>query len=1058
MNIVRAAIHQSRLVLSILAVLLIAGAIVYDNMPKEAEPDIDIPIIYTTLTLEGISPEDAERLLIKPVEQQVRTIEGIKEMRSTGFEGGAYVLLEFEPGFNADKALADVRDKVKDARPDLPAEADEPKVHEVNLSLFPILVVTLSGDVPERVLFQTARDLQDRLEALGSVLQAAIAGDREEQVEIVIDPALMESYGIDAQEAVQAVSRSNRLIAAGVKDTGAGRFAIKVPGLFETVRDVLDQPIKVSGDSVVRLRDIAHVARTFKDPVSVARVNGKPALALEVSKRSGENIIRTIEQVKEVVAAERERWPAGIEVTFSQDKSETIRTLLTDLENNMASAIVLVLAVCMASLGLRSGLLVGLAIPASFLAGLIVLATFGLTMNIVVLFSLILASGMLVDSATIVVEYADRKMSEGMPRGEAYAEAASRMAWPVVSSVLTILSVFVPLLFWPGVVGEFMKYLPITLLATLIASLVVALIFVPVLGALVGKPAPLDDEARRSLIASEVGNLDDLRGGTRWYVGVLRRALRHPGKVILAALGLLVGVQILYALFGRGVEFFPDIEPENIIVEIYARGNLAVAEKDRLVREVEERLLDMDEFRTVYARTGTLAGMREQAEDVIGTIQIEFVEWRHRRKVAAIFEDIHARTADIAGIRLSTTKEEAGPPVGKPIQIQLDTRYPELLIPTVARIRAVMDGLGGFAGTEDNRPLPGIDWRLEVDRAQAAKFGLDVTAVGDIVKLVTQGIKLGEYRPDDSNEEIDIVVRYPAAYRTIDQLDQIKLQTSDGLVPIANFTTRHPTPKVGQIDRVDGGRSMLIKTDVVPGVQVDERVRALQAAFRTADLDPRVNIKFKGEDKEQRETAMFLAKAFFIAMALMSLVLLLQFNSFFSLGLVLSAVVMSTIGVFAGLLIVQEPFGIVMSGLGVVALAGIIVSNNIILIDTFDDLRRKGMAPYEAIVRTGAQRLRPVLLTVLTTVLGLLPLVFQLNVDFINREITHDAPSTQWWTQLSLAICAGLTFATVLTLIVTPCALMLRANFQVWRAARRARRQGKPLAGDLPPPAANAAE
>ncbi|MGE0659693.1 MAG: efflux RND transporter permease subunit, partial [Reyranellaceae bacterium] len=982
--------------------------------------------------------------------------------------GGAYVLLEFEAGFDSDKALADVRDKVKDARPEMPPEADEPKTHEVNLSLFPILVVTLAGNIPETTLLRVARNLQDEIETIPAVLSATIAGDREEQVEILIDPLLLESYGISANEAVNAVNRSNRLIAAGAKDTGAGRFALKVPGLYETVQDILDQPLKVSGDSVVKVRDVASVTRTFMDPESFARVNGKPAVALEVSKRTGENIIDTIERVQQVVAAESANWPAGIEASYSRDKSKNIRTLVSDLESNVVVAVTLVMVVCIFILGWRTGLLVGLAIPASFLTGILALAAFGLTLNIVVLFSLILASGMLVDAAIVVTEYADRKMAEGMARRMAYAEASRRMAWPVISSALTTLAVFMPLLFWPGVVGEFMKYLPITLLVTLTASLLVALIFVPVLGALIGKPGAIDPKTLKALAAAETGDLNDLRGGTRRYIRVLEVALRHPGKVLAGAFAALFLVVFAYGSAGNGVEFFPSIEPDNAVVQISARGNLAMEERDAIVRQVESRILDMKEIRTVYARTGKLeGGQQEQAEDVIGTIQLEFVDWDSRRKADVILEDIRKRTADIAGIVVSPEKEKSGPPVGKPVQVRFETRYPELLDPAVEKLRAEMARLGGFVNVEDNRALPGIDWRIEVDRAQAAKFGADVSAVGDIVKLVTAGIKLGEYRPDDVNEEIEIRVRYPERYRTISQLDSIKIQTEAGLVPIGNFVERKAAPKVGKLDRVDGNRVMTVKAEVAPGLLVDAKVKEVQAWIANAELDPRLKVRFKGESEEQQKTGIFLVKALFIAIGLMTIILLWQFNSFYSLGLVLSAIVLSTIGVFVGLLVTGQPFGVVMSGIGVVALAGIIVNNNIILIDTFDDLRRQGMPVQEAIVRTAAQRLRPVLLTTGTTILGLLPMVVSMNIDFVGRSVAFGAPSTQWWTQLSLAIAAGLTFGTVLTLIVTPCALMLRGNWRDWRNRRKSRSGGGILKafargnrrdGMDAPPIANAAE
>lgn len=524
--IIDAAVHHSRTVLSLLVLVLIAGTVSYLSIPKEANPDIPIPIVIVQMTHDGISPEDGERLLIRPMEQELRSIEGLKEMRSTAYEGSAYVVLEFEAGFDSDLALNDVREKIDLVKPELPEDTDEPTATEVNVGLFPVLVVTLSGDVPERTLVNLARDLQDELEGLPGVLEADIAGDREELLEVLVDPVRLESYNISQEELITAVTRNNQLVAAGALDTGAGRFSIKVPGLFETAADVLSLPVKTNGDGVVTLADITTVRRGFKDAVSFARINGQPGIALEIKKRLGENIIDTIADVREVVAEQRRDWPANVEVGFIQDESKQIRTMLADLQNNVLSAVLLVMVVVVAALGLRTAALVGLAVPASFLFGILMLSTLGLTVNIVVLFALILAVGMLVDGAIVVTEYADRKMSEGFHRREAYALAAKRMAWPITASTATTLAAFMPLIFWPGVVGEFMKYLPITLVMTLTGSLLMALIFVPTLGSKIGRPGSTDTGNLRALAASESGDLRKLPGVTGVYARVLSWLVR----------------------------------------------------------------------------------------------------------------------------------------------------------------------------------------------------------------------------------------------------------------------------------------------------------------------------------------------------------------------------------------------------------------------------------------------------------------------------------------------------------------------------------------------------
>jgi len=1025
------AMSRARVTIAVLVMILGFGAMAWNTIPKEAEPDVTIPIIYVSMTLEGVSPEDGERLLLRPMEKELRAVEGVKEMRSTSFLGGANVVLEFEAGFNAEKAITDVRESVDRAKSELPTETKEPIVKEVNVSLFPVLVVTLSGPVPERTLLRLARDLRDRIETIPNVLSVRIAGDREELVEIVIDPVLVESYGLAANELATAIQRNNQLIAAGALDTGKGSFPVKVPGLFEDVRDILGMPVKVSGDAVVRVGDIASVRRTYKDRQSYARVDGQPAVALEVSKRIGTNIIETIDQVRAAASEEQARWPETVQVGFSQDKSDNIKTMLSDLQNNLAIAVVLVMIIVLASLGMRTTMLVSVSIVGSFLTAILVLSGLGQTVNIVVLFGLIFAAGNVVDGAIVVTEYADRKMAEGMERSAAYAFAAKRMAWPIIAAIGTQIAAFLPLLFWPGVVGEFMKYLPITQVATLSASVLMALVFIPVLGAWLG----------RRTRPGEIDTRPPEDPGTESYVRLLERAIRHPAKILLGTVAALVLVLYWYANHGNGVEFFPDVEPDLALVKVSARGNLSTDDKDALIRDVENRILALQgerrEFKTIYSATRQRELGRDAAEDVIGIIQLEFADWQERRRASRILEDIRARTADLAGIRVETASQEAGPPIGKPIQIQLTARDPDALPPATAHVLDLLGRIDGLVDIEDSRPLPGIEWEVTVDRAQAARFGADVAAVGSSVRLVTNGLKFGEFRPDDSDEEIDIVARYPVADRGVEQLNQIRIQTPQGLVPIANFVSRTAKQKVSEINRVDGRRAMTVKSDVRPGVLADDKVREFQALLREEPLQAGVAVRFKGEDEEQKKAEAFLSSAFLAAIFLIFVILLAQFNSLYTVFVILTGVVLSTIGVFVGLMVTGQPFGIVMTGIGVVALAGIVVQNNIVLIDTFDQYVKSAPTVREALLRTGRERLRPVILTAFNTVLGLFPLMLAVNIDLLARVVTVDAPSSQWWIQLSTAICFGLGFSTILTLVVTPCALMLRANVAAWWRRRR---------------------
>jgi multidrug efflux pump len=1028
--IIDAAIHRSRTIISALVLILVAGFVAYVDIAKEADPDINIPIIYVSMTHEGISPEDAERLLVRPMEIELRSIEGIKEMKSTAGEGHASVLMEFEAGFDADSALDDVREKVDIAKKELPEETDDPSVNEVNVGLFPVLVVTLSGDLPTRSLIRIAKDLQDDIEGLPGVLAADIGGDREEVLEVIIDPVKLESYNISSSDLINAVQLNNKLVAAGSMDTGKGRFSIKVPGLFETAEDVFSIPLKVSGEGVVTLGDVTDIRRTFKDAESYARLNGKPAVVLEIKKRLGENIIDTIEDVQALVREEQKIWPEGLQVTFSQDKSQDIRTMLQDLQNNIISAIILVMVVVISALGVRTAGLVGLSIPGSFLIGILYLYLFGFTVNIVVLFGLILAVGMLVDGAIVVTEFADRKMAEGFDKVEAYGLAAKRMAWPIIASTATTLAVFMPLLFWPGVVGEFMKFLPITLITTLTGSLLMALVFVPTLGSVFGKPGSVNSKTLSALAAAESGDIRTIGGGTGLYIKTLSFALRNPMKIVLVAVVCLVGVQYYYSQHGNGVEFFPNVEPEMALAYVHARGNMSTIEKDDLVKAVENEILKLEDFSSVYTKTGGGSSGQDVSEDVIGIINMEFKDWQERRPAAEVFEDIRKKTKHIAGIAVEVRKPDNGPPTGKHIQIELSSRFPEKLAPEIAKIRDHLEqNVDDLIDLEDSRAIPGIEWEIEVDRAQAGRFGADVTTVGKTIQLVTNGIKAHEYRPQEVDDEVEIRLRFPMSYRSLEQLDNLRVNTAQGMVPISNFVTRTAQQKVGTIKRVDSKRVMTVKANVREGVLVDNKVQEIQNwLINEANIDPAVNFTFKGEDEEQKKAQAFLGKAFGVALFMMAIILVTQFNSFYHAFLILTAVIMSTIGVFVGLIVTGQPFGIVMTGVGVISLAGIVVNNNIVLIDTFAHLRRQGMDAMEAILRTGAQRLRPVMLTTVTTIFGLLPMAMQVNIDFFTREVVTGAPSSQWWVQLSTAVAFGLTFATALTLIVTPSLLMVGAN------------------------------
>tara|TARA_R110002020_G_scaffold36894_51_gene111100 strand:+ start:4690 stop:7923 length:3234 start_codon:yes stop_codon:yes gene_type:complete len=1065
-------IRRTRTVLTIMIVSVAAGILSYVAIPKEANPDIDVPIFYVSIAQQGISPEDAERLLVRPMETDLRSLDGLKELTAIASEGHAGIVLEFEADFDKDTALADVRDKVDQAKADLPEQAEEPVIHETNFSLVPTITVALSGDVPERTLYRRARQLKDDIEAIPSVREANLSGHREELLEVIIDRTALESYGVTQDELLNALTRNNQLVPAGFIDTGQGRFQVKVPGLVETREDVFSLPIKQNAEGVVTLEDIADVRRTFKDPSSYTRVNGKPAIAIEVVKRLGTNIIDNNQAVRDVVDREIAEWPSSIRVDYLLDQSSFIYEVLGSLESSIITAICLVMIVVVAALGVRSALLVGLAIPTTFLLGFLILSTIGMTVNMMVMFGLVLTVGMLVDGAIVIVEYADRKIVEGMHRKEAYIRAARLMFWPITSSTATTLAAFLPMLLWPGVAGEFMSYLPIMVIIVLTAALVTAMIFLPVAGGIFGRgqATPAEQAAAKRLSAAEDLDPDSIPGLTGRYV----RALHWlAGTIVgnLVTLGAVLGVSafviVTFAQHATGVEFFVDEEPDVAVVLVSARGNMSAAEARTLVGQVEREVLATEGVENVVMNAHPsggssgegfkIDGVNDKPADVIGELQLDLADFCCRRSAAEIFEEIRQRTAQFPGIKTEVRKIEGGPPTGKDIQLQVAGTDYERVKEVVGRVRQHVETVAGLRDLEDDRPLPGIEWQLDIDREEAGRYNAAIASVGSMVQLVTTGVLIGNYRPNDSDDEIDIRVRFPEDQRTLDQFESLRMKTSNGMVPIANFVEINPSPRVSSITRKDALYSMSVKADVIEaeGYDLNQKIAELQSWLDTQDWPAGISFAFRGADEDQQESGAFLMKAMLGSLFLMFIILVTQYNSFYQTAITLSTVVLSVIGVLIGMTLTGQKFSIIMTGTGVLALAGIVVNNAIVLIDTYNRMREDVADPLVAILKTAAQRLRPIMLTTITTIAGLIPMATEINLDFISRTVSVGGITSIWWVQLSTAIIFGLGFSTLLTLVVVPVAL---AAPTVWRRKvsslwGRIRRRNKPSAGTLAPPA-----
>ncbi len=1227
-GIVDWAASRARMVLAFIALSLAAGSFAYIGLPKEGEPDIEIPAIFVSVQFPGISAADSETLLVKPMETELSDLDGLKTMSGTAAEGYAGVALEFEFGWDKTKVLADIRDAMNKAEGKFPEGADNYSINEINFSEFPIVIVNLTGEVPERTLQNVARDLQDRLESMDSVLEAGIAGDRDEMLEVLIDPLKLEAYNVTAAELIGVVTNNNLLIAAGQVDTPQGSFAVKIPSSFNEATDVYNLPVKTNGDRVITLGDLTTIQLTFEDREGTARFNGVNTVALQVVKRKGFNLIDTAREVAVVVEEERANWSpelrAAIDVGTSNDQSRGVASMVSQLEGSVLTAIALVMIVVLAALGTRPAMLVGFAIPTSFLLCFALLAVMGITISNIVMFGLILAVGMLVDGAIVVVEYADKRMQDGAGPMTAYTEAAKRMFWPIISSTATTLCAFLPMLFWPGVPGQFMGMLPVTLIFVLSASLVVALVYLPVMGGVTGRisrifgstsdwlrdhvwwvvraalvpvammivftgamlslnPGYLSGEAVQSdgFVASLPGMLLFVFGAmatsvTLGAARIERRQKRiragyrrkpfgvfvnfiagNPIMPLVTAGAVIFFVMSTFSYFSEnnnGVEFFVESEPEQAIVYVQARGNLSLDEKDALVARAEEVVLAHPGVLNAFAFAGegglnSNTGGAEGPRDTIGQIQLETIAWEDRPETEeplftipvinytfnrsvqdpdydgdVVLADLQEQLNMIPGIRTEILAQARGPAAAKPVHLRIKGDNYEELLATTAMVRAEFDALPGLIKQEDSLPLPGIDWQIDVDVEKAGRFGADVASVGGMVQLVTRGILLDTYTQDGNDEESEIRVRLPEEDRVLSTLDTLKVRTNQGLVPLSNFITRTPVEKLAQIDRVDQKRYFDVKADVVPdapdiyraipfddegepkvdgaislgfgyevsqeeieegapynltiykdpswlmsfftgrtftyhnipdataevgladigktisegkaGLSVEpltanERIERLTEWLESGPLPVGIDWEWTGDQEDQAESGQFLMTAFAGALGLMFIILLAQFNSIYNSVLVLLAVVMSTAGTLIGMLVMDQPFSIIMTGTGIVALAGIVVNNNIILIDTYQEYSQY-MPRSEAIVRTAEDRIRPVLLTTITTMAGLAPMMFGLSLDFMNGGYSIDSPTALWWKQLATAVVFGLGIATMLTLVFTPSMLAVRVWFTTY--------------------------
>ncbi|MFL2885979.1 MAG: efflux RND transporter permease subunit [Candidatus Pelagibacterales bacterium] len=1038
-------VDRKRTTLAILVVLIFAGIIGRINIPIESEPEITSPVVYAGVVLPGISPSDAERLLLKPLEDEIRGISGIEEMQGFAGEDYAAVIVRFDAVDSMKISIDKIRDAVSDAESKFPEDAKDPVVRELSISDEPIVIITINSDVSgERYLLNLAREIKKDIELIPAVFDAEIVGARDEQLEATINRSQLESYNISYNEILRAVANNNQVVTAGEIETGKGQFSVSLPGLFETARDVYDLPVRSTDNSTIYLSDIAKVKRNFKDRESYSKIDGKKTLSIFVKKSRGENIIETLDQVEEVVNSYKNKISSDININFILDNRNYIAKQVQSLQGNILLATLFVIIITMLALGIRSSLIVGSGIPISILVSLFVLYITGYDYNFMVIFGILVALGMLIDGSLVVVEFADRKMVEGFKKQEAYVYAAKRMFWPIVASSATTLAVFIPLYFWPGISGQFMRVLPLTIFIVLLIALFYSLLFVPVIGSVFGVASSSSKKNFSSLGSEKNFNLEELTGYLGKYVSILNWVIKRPILVLSSIIITLYIIISSYMSFGPGMVFFSQTDPYFGNVKISARGNLSIEEINNLTSEVEEILTETPGIKNIYLQTGRFGGIGSRggnAEDTIANVFFEFIERKERKNGYEIIDDIRKKTDLISGIKVSVDELQNGPPVGKDIEIRLSGPSTDLLIPFTKELRTFIDeNVEGLASIEDTLPIPLVEWQLTIDKPKAAQYGADIFTIGTAVNLVTNGVMLGKYRPDDVDEELEIYVRFPEQDRSIDQLDEITIETNNGAVPISNFVTKKAKKNVSFLRRYDARNVMYIKMNTTEGVTVGEKVSEIESWIKTQEYPSQIDIVFGGENEEQNDSMKFVVQAMIISLLLMAALLVTQFNSFYQSFIILTAVIMSTAGVFTGLLIFNQEFSAILHGIGVISLAGIVVNNNIILIDAFNFIHNKNdMDIKDSILKACAQRLRPIFLTTVTTMLGLIPLALDLSIDPVGRTIDYNSFTTTFWAPLAQCIVYGLSFSAILTLIVTPCLLILPGHVRKIIASRKKR-------------------
>ena len=1064
------AVKKRTSVVVLAIIIIIFGFMSYNSLPRESAPDITIPYIFIITNYPGVAPEDIEQSITIPIEKKIKGLEAVKQIKSSSTEGMSSIIIEFVTGTDIDEVLSKTKDKVDLAKPELPADLEEdPEVIEINISELPIVVLSLTGTVGLVRLKEIAEDLQDDIESIPGVLEAEVTGGLEREIRVEPDPDKLAYYGLSILGLQSVIAEENQNVSGGAIRMGDGRFQLRVPGEFQSPDEIYGLIVGLHKGQPVYLKDVARVVDGFKDEEGRARLDGREAINIQVKKRAGENILRITDQVDRIIEEQMATWPAGTKVSKVMDQAKDIRIMVADLENNIITGLILVIVVLFFVMGIRNAVLVSLAIPFSMLLSFMVLNALGITLNMVVLFSLTLSLGMLVDNAIVIVENIFRYMEQGVPRIQAAIRATSEVAQPVTASTLTTVAAFFPLIFWPGIMGGFMGYLPKAVIVTLSSSLFVAMVINPALAAIFLRLPPGHRFTKIKVSAEEIERAGEapitVRGPLlKAYRRLLDGALNNRLAVLAMAFLAVVAMAMIWLYeigLEKPIEFFPNIDPHSIYINLDMPEGADLEYSDRVARQVEMALCngpgralappdadpaqcyhnnregkihtlrqgqqvvgltDMANVKHIYSRTVAVTGGSSAFEsNSPNHIGVQFYDIEDRIEPSILtLEEIRKRVKDTPGAQLTVAAQEEGPPTGAPINIEIVGDNFDVLGRIAQQIRGVLEKIPFVQDIRDDYVPGSPTVRVRVDRQKAAMLGLSTDIIGFALKVAFNGIKVSTFREGD--EDYDITVQLPESDRKVtDILRELLIPTADGLVPLSTVTRFEVTGGLGQVNRINHERVVTVKANVdeekVPGPVVRSQAEKILAGL---PLPPGFKIRFTGEFEFQQEAQAFLSKAFAAAVFLIILILVTQFNSVAQPGIIMTSVILSLGGVFFGLSVMKLPFGIIMTGVGVISLAGVVVNNAIVLIDYTNRLHQRGVHFREAIIAAGCTRLRPVLLTAVTTILGLLPMVTGIAYDFHKMEIAWVSESSQWWRSMASAVIFGLFLATVLTLVVVP--------------------------------------